>query len=157
MATQPQNSCLYVYRMLKTLLSGKLLVILIEISMLSLLLPLCFSLTCPSSSSKSNVISTEKFNFANPFDKADVKGVSSGPVSDSLYYMFSNSDPPFTALRKVNKDNYAEWMISLSEKWIERSLSVDSKEKSIYLALSGKNAVWRFSPITGAIIDSQVL
>ena len=158
MATQPQNSCLYVCRILKTLLSGKLLVILIEISMLNLLLPLCFSLTCPSSSSKSNVMSTEKFNFTNPLINPVVKRIASGPVSNSLYYMYSSSNTqPFTALRKVNKDNYAEWMISLSEKWIGRSLSVDSKEKSIYLALSDKNAVWRFSPITGAIIDSQVL
>ena len=152
MATQPQNSCLYVCRMLKTLLSGKLLVILIEISMLNLLLPLCFSLTCPSSSSKSNVISTEKFTFVEGYN--EVLGLIAGPVSHSMYYLYGYRSSN-TTLRKLNQDNSIAWIISLDLTALHKSLSIDSGENNIYFIIP--KFVWRFSTNTGAFVDAKGL
>ena len=160
MTTQPRNSCLYVCKILKTLFSGKLLMILVEISVLSLLLPLCFSLTCSSSSSKSNVISTEKFDQPGNRYKLGINGMISGRISNSLYFTIANMDSSYTSyttLRKINHNNSDEWIISLRGNWRMNSLNIDSNEKNIYLALVNKIAVCRFSSSTGALIDSQAL
>ena len=153
METKPSNPRPSLYRIIKTLLSGKLLVIMIEISMLNLLLPLCFSLTCPSSGSKSNVISTEKFTFAEGYN--EVLGLIAGPVSHSMYYLY-NTYSSNTTLRKLNQDNSIAWMISLNTTALHKSLSIDSGENNIYLILNKFN-VWRFSTSTGAFVDAQGL
>ena len=153
METKPSNLRPSLCRILRTLLSGKLLVILIEISMLNLLLPLCFSLTCPSSSSKTNVISTEKFTFVT--DIYGVLGLIAGPVSHSMYYLYSNLHYN-TTLRKLNQDNSIAWMISLNTTAQQKSLSIDSGENNIYF-IWGSLVVWRFSTSTGAIVDAKGL
>ena len=111
--------------------------------------------TCPSSSSTSNTITSEQCSFSG-YIVTNTRNVVSGPVSASLYYLYSISTPSNWAIRKTNADGSLAWMSALSLWPIIKSLSVDTLEQHVYVASSNNPLdVVRLGTGTGSIVDAQ--
>ena len=111
--------------------------------------------TCPSSSSTSNMITSDQCSFSGYAD-TQTYNVALGPLSASLYYLYDIYNPNNWAIRKVKPDGSPAWMAALSFWPILKSLSVDTLEQHVYVA-SWTNPldVVRFGAGTGSIVDAQ--
>ena len=112
--------------------------------------------TCPSSSSSSNVITSEQYIFSE-YTNTFTNKVALGPVSASLYYLYYVSTPGSNwAIRKTNPDGSLAWVAALSLYPVKKSLSVDTLEQYVYVAsFTNPMDVTRLGAGTGAIVDAQ--
>ena len=122
---------------------------------LSCIIPLCNWFACSTSTSISNTITSDQFNFTG-FSSTSAHNVVLGPVSNSLYYLYHISTPSTSVVRKLNPDSYLAWMAVVSFWPIQKSLTVDPSENYAYIA-SNTNPldIVRFGSSTGSIVDSQ--
>ena len=95
-----------------------------------------------------------------PFSTATFIGVTSGPSSSDLYFMYDlyNGAADTTALmRKGHTDNQI-WMAGFTVKSSPKSLAVDQLEQNVYFAVNNYPAeVIRVSASSGAYVDGQSL
>ena len=111
--------------------------------------------TCPSSSSTLNTITSEQYSFTG-YAGTNTDNVVLGPVSGSLYYLYHIFTPSNWAIRKTNLDGSLAWMASLSFFLILKSLSVDTSEQHVYVAIYANPLdVVRLGAGTGVIVDTQ--
>ena len=90
--------------------------------------------TCPPSVPFSAATTTEQCNFTG-YTNTYTFGVTGGPVSNSLYYLYALvSSSNSAAVRRVDASGSQTWMASLAFYPILKSLSVDAQEQSVYLA-----------------------
>ena len=102
--------------------------------MLSLSISLVQTAICPSSVLFSSAIITDQCSFTG-FSIAVTNGVVGGPVSNSLYYLHQlTSSSDYAVVRKVDVSGSQTWIASFAFWPIQKSLSVDAAEQSVYLA-----------------------
>ena len=124
--------------------------------MLSSSISLVQTVTCPSSVPSSATKTTEKCSFAESSSTFTPGGVG-GPVSNSFYYLYWL---PFyvATVRKVDAAGSQSWMASFSFWPVQKSLSVDAVEQSVYLASkTNPIVVLRLSATDGSIVSQRML
>ena len=114
--------------------------------------------TCPSSVSPSLATTTEQYNFSE-YTTTEGYGVTVGPVSGSLYYMYHLSTPSDAAtVRKVDPSGSQTWMASFAFYPTVKSLSVDVVEQSVYLAsFTDPTDVLKLAASDGSIVSQHRL
>ena len=113
--------------------------------------------TCSSSVPSSAATTTEQCSFTG-YDTFTF-GVVGGPVSNSLYYLYRLvSGSSNAAVRKVDASGSQTWMASFAFYPIQKSLSVDAAEQSVYLA-SRTNflVVLKLSSSDGSVVSQHQL
>ena len=129
-------------------------IFIVGLLMLSSRVSLVQTTTCPSSVPSSAKTTTEECNFIG--ESAYTVGVVGGPVSNSLYYLIYLDTLNSAIIRKVDVTGSQSWMVSFSFSFhpIQKSLSVDATEQSVYLA-SQTNPLVVFKLASNASIVSQ--
>ena len=118
-------------------------------------IPLCSWLTCSYSIPNSNVIFTNQARFLG-YTNTYTHNIISGPISNSLYYLFYVSTPNNAAIRKLNPDETLDWMVVLAFLPLLKSLSVDPGELYFYVgAVNNPLDVVRMQTSSGGIVSSQ--
>ena len=116
------------------------------------------SATCPSSVPISAATITEQCNFSG-YTTTQTSGIAVGPVSNSLYYLYSIYTPISTAaVRKVDSSGSQTWMASFALEPIAKSLSVDATEQSVYIAsFTNELVVLKLATSDGSIVTQHQL
>ena len=128
-----------------------------KILIMFLVFNLCWTKTCPTTTTNSNVITSDQWSFTG-FSTTRNYGVASGTVSKSLYISYAIYTPNNGALRKVNPDDSVAWMTTIPFIPSVKSLTVDLYEQNVYFASwGGSLTVWRLQANTGAMLDAQLL
>ena len=113
--------------------------------------------TCPPSVPSSAATTTEQCSFTG-FTTTWTQGVTVGPMSNSFYYLYLIASPANTAVRKVDASGSQTWMASFAFLPIEKSLSVDAAEQSVYLAsLTNPLSVVKLAASDGSIVSQHQL
>ena len=116
---------------------------------------LCYWFTCSASGSNSYLTTSDQCSFTGYTTIA--LDVVSGPVSNSLYYLYKLTQGSFyTAIRKINQDGSLAWMAVLSITPTHKSLAVDTLELYVYVSYANNPLiVVRLGASTGSIVDAQ--
>ena len=113
---------------------------------------------CSPSVPSSAGITTEQYNFSG-YNQIYTYGLSDGPVSNSLYYVyriFTTSNN--AAVRKVDASGSQTWMASFDFWPIIKSLSVDAAEQSVYLvSYTTPLVVLKLAASDGSIVSQHQL
>ena len=128
----------------------------VVLSILSLSICSVQTATCPSSVPISAATIIEKYNFSGY--ATSTYGITEGPVSNSLYYLYQISSPISAAVRKVDASGSQTWMTSFLFTPLLKSLSVDAAEQSVYLASQvNPIVVLKLSASDGSIVSQHQL
>ena len=107
-------------------------IFIIGLLILSLSISLVQTATCSNSVPSSAATTTEKYSL-NGYSFTYTVGIVGCPASNSLYYLYRLSSSN-VAVRKVDTNGSQSWMASFAFYPIQKSLSVDAAEQSVYLA-----------------------
>ena len=142
------NKIIYPFEHLKAI-KISILVILILIC----IIPASYWSICEASSSDSNAIVSDQ-GIITPYAETQGLFVLSGPISNSLYYLYSLNSPANAAIRKINSDGSLAWMIILPFEPIEKGLALDTDEKHVFVgSYTNILDVVRLGSRTGSIVD----
>ena len=146
------NTIVYLFHHLK--------IIKISISAILILLfiiPASYQSICEASSSYSNAIISDQ-GIITSYAETQWQSVLSGPISNSLYYLYFLNSPANSGLRKINSDGSLAWLVILPFEPIAKGLALDADEQHLF-AGSYTNIldVARLGTSTGSIVDIQRL
>ena len=115
----------------------------------------CLTLNCPVSSPTDKTITSNECSFS-AFSFTWTHAIALGPVSKSLYYMYSLSSPGNSVIRKLNPDESYAWMAAVLVSPIQKSLSLTTNEQYVYFgSYTNPMNVWRINASDGTIYDAQ--
>ena len=114
--------------------------------------------TCPPSVPFYAFTTSEQCSFSG-FTSIQTYGVAGGPVSSSLYYLYRLATSSIkAAVRKVDTSGSQTWIASFAFYSTAKSLSVDSAEQCVYLAIvTNPIMVLRLATSNGAIVTQHEL
>ena len=117
----------------------------------------CIAMQWSPSVSSSLIITTDRYSFSS-FSQISIRGVATGIVSKSIYYLNFVYNPSVVVFRKVGMSGSQVWMASYSIDPVLKSLSVDAQEQNIYAASSSAPfLILRLYANDGTIVSTHML